>query len=92
MSKAKPRRVDFLNIQTDLQVLILGRLGFSTEFIARRTGLSWGQVLYRLNKGDTRRSDYRDGSSREATTVIDAVQKTVTHDLKTELNGKKDEK
>ena len=87
--KARPRRVDFLNQSTDLQVLILGRLGFSTDFIMRRTGLSAGQVMYRLGKGHTRRLDYRDGKSREAETVLDAVQKSVAHGIKTELNGEK---
>ena len=54
--KATPRRVDFLNNRDD-QVLVLGQLGFSTDFICAKTGLSPGQIIYRLGKGNTRRLD-----------------------------------
>jgi hypothetical protein len=84
-----PRRVNFLENTDDLQVLILGRLGFSTDFIVKKTGLSEGQVIYRLAKGHTRRLDYRNGESEEATVVLHAVQKSVAYGLRSELDGKK---
>lgn len=54
------RLVDF-NSSVDREVLVLGRLGFSTEMIRLRTGLTKGQVLYRLRAGGVVRSEYRGG-------------------------------
>ena len=63
-------RVDFLDNAHDMQAAVLGQLGFKTEYIAAQTGLSVGQVLYRLNLRGIRRASYRDGSSASAQLVL----------------------
>lgn len=56
-------KVDFVNNDHDLQALVYGSLGLSTEFIADRTRLTPSQVLYRLKLQQVRRADYRNGGS-----------------------------
>ncbi len=47
----------------------LGEKGFSTQFIMARTGLSAGQVTYRLGIAGICRADYRNGRSLAARKV-----------------------
>lgn len=63
------RRITFQNVN-DLEVAILGSMGFSTAFIMERTGLTKYQVVYRLTKAEVKRADYRNGHSRIAKSVI----------------------
>ena len=50
--------------------LLMGQLGYSSRFIEAETGLSWGQISYRLRKAGVRRKDYRNGSSSLARRVL----------------------
>lgn len=87
-----PRRVDFLRHKEDLQVLVLGQLGFSTEFISVKTGLTKSQVMYRLQKRGVLRSDYRNGVQTDATVlVLTKVERTLSQRVKDQLrqNGEK---
>ena len=84
----KPKRVDFLNNNDDLQTLVLGRLGFSTSFISERTGLSYCQVLYRLGKQHVRRSDYRNGRTDDLPLILGAVETRLRRQVRDSLaNG-----
>lgn len=53
----------------------LGMLGFSTAFIQRRTGLSQGQIIYRLHKLGIKRREYRDGQSALARFVVQRTER-----------------
>jgi len=67
---------------TDLEAVVLARLGLSTNFIKEQTGLSGGQISYRLRKGKdlegygkghTYRSEWRNGTGhlvRDAITMM----------------------
>ncbi len=69
-----PRRVTWDD--TDRLVGILARMGLHTLAIAKRTGLSPGQVCYRLYQGEfagARRS-YRDGDAPEFDWALDAIK------------------
>jgi len=68
--RPKQRLVDFLHIRADYDCALLGAFGFSTEFIKRKTGLSPGQVSYRLNKAEIKRSEFRNGESVYADMVL----------------------
>lgn len=46
--KAKPRRVDFFGNGTDFMAVMLFNIGMESEAIANLTGLTKGQVEYRL--------------------------------------------
>ncbi len=80
--KASPRRVSFFQFESDLQCPLLAAIGLSTAAIADITGLTVGQVMYRIMKfeGAVRRSGeqtsrrkYRDGKGEIATALIDSV-------------------
>ncbi len=74
--RTTPRRFDPHG--DDFDCIMYGSLGMSTKFIARKTGLTQCQVGYRLNKSETKRSDYRDGTSRIATVVqVEARSKLI---------------
>jgi hypothetical protein len=64
------RFVDFYNRSDDFQAALLGSLGFSTTCICNKTGLTSGQVMYRLSKASIRRMDYRNGDSAVASVVL----------------------
>jgi hypothetical protein len=66
----KPMRVDFVNHAVDLRVAVLGSLGFATDYIAAKTGLTRCQVLYRLRRAGVRRLDYRNGDSAVVANVV----------------------
>ena len=57
----------------DLKCMILASLGFSTQYIMAQTGLSAGQIGYRLKKGSLKRAHYRNGESEMAQRVIERV-------------------
>lgn len=74
-------RVNFAKNPADLEVLILGSLGFATDYIAERTKLSVGQVLYRLKHGGVKRADYRHGKTATAQSVIASSRRLLAHTL-----------
>ena len=82
--------VDFLSNRTDLTVLAMGQLGFSTEYIAAMTGLTGGQVLYRLRRGSVRRGAYRNGESSSARIVLMQTERALCRAIVARLrNGTK---
>lgn len=66
----KPLRVHWTSDE-DLQCAILAALGFSTQMIAERTGLTNSQITYRLKKAAIKRADYRNGESAMAQRVLE---------------------
>lgn len=79
----QPRRVDWWIYKEDYECAYLGALGFSTRYIASRTGLTSGKITYRLKKATIRRMDYRNGSSPFATIVL----KNIGPLMKREVNA-----
>lgn len=84
---AKPRLVDFLNEKDDHECAFLAAMGFSTYYIAERTGLSPCQITYRIKKagltsdsGASRR-DFRNGVSPFAKTLLGIAREQVDQDL-----------
>lgn len=79
--RTPPRRVDFFTYAEDLQCVLLANIGLYDQAISDITGLSKGQVSYRLmraeagrRKGDpTSRALYRKGNSDVVQTVIKTV-------------------
>lgn len=54
--KAPAQRVNYASGSMDFMCVLLASVGQSTEYIAERTGLSIGQVDYRLHKYEQQRS------------------------------------
>lgn len=63
------RRLNPLTDDAYFQALIFASEGRSDRFIQQRTGLSTGQISYRLKQYEIRRADYRDGTSPMAVAV-----------------------
>ena len=74
----------FINFrdETDLEAVVLGACGLSTKAIMEKTGLSPGQVGYRLHKADVHRSDYRNGTGM----VWRYLEKTVAPKIRNRLH------
>jgi hypothetical protein len=72
-------KVDFINNKYDLQVILLGSLGFSTDYIQSkvRNYLSKNQIMYRLRKGGCKRSDYRNGVSSISKLVLNQTESKI---------------
>src|SRR5215813_1678267 len=79
--RPKQRLVDFLHIRADYECALLGSLGFSTYYIKKKTGLSDGQVTYRLNKAEIRRAEFRNGESIYADLVLRNVRQVAQDKL-----------
>jgi hypothetical protein len=62
----------------DLHCCRLGSMGFGTRAIAEATGLSEGQVGYRLRLGQIKRSDYRNGKSAVAQKLLRYTKASLT--------------
>lgn len=77
----KFRRVDFYEKNEDHQSALLGAFGYSSEFIGRQTGLSDGQISYRLKLAGISRREIRNGSSPFARFVFQKVE----HDMDDKL-------
>lgn len=73
-NKNQPRRVDWWIYKEDFECAYLGALGFSTRYIAEKTGLTNGKITYRLKKADIRRMDYRNGTSAFASVILKSVR------------------
>lgn len=70
----QPRRVDWWIYKEDFECAYLGALGFSTRYIATKTGLTNGKITYRLKKAEIRRMDYRNGESPFASIVLKSIR------------------
>ena len=83
--KPKSRhKITFMD-DVDLEVLVRGALGQSTRAIQEHTKLTACQICYRLKKGEIKRSDYRNGTSRFAQSAYDACAHGIHDKLKREL-------
>ena len=67
--RSKPRAVQLL-AGDDFRCALMGSLGFSTRHIIEHTGLTPSQVCYRLRLGGIKRSDYRNGNSAVASSML----------------------
>lgn len=90
--KTQPRAVDFVNNRrTDYQCAMLGALGFSTGFIETKTGLSSGQIQYRLRTASISRKEFRNGTSPFAKMLIGHAKEVAAprleHHLRTHVTS-----
>lgn len=80
--------VDFLHNAKDLEAAVLASMGFSTDFIQAKTGLSPGQIGYRLKRAGVKRAEYRSGNSALARMVLGQLhgkaKAVVTSEIPTE--------
>lgn len=80
------RLVNLLSDPDDYHVILLANMGFTYETIARNTGLSKGQIAYRLNKANRELPqdkkinsyNYRSGRSASAQAVINLASRRVS--------------
>lgn len=81
-------RIDFREEQ-DLVCCLMGETGMFSKAIARNTGLSPGQVNYRLKLAGIRRKDYRNGDSDMSRLVLSQVAgrrlRRTTHEAATKI-------
>jgi hypothetical protein len=70
-------RIDLLS-GADLHCCRLGSMGFSSKAIADATGLSPGQVNYRLKLGKVSRAAYRNGTSLVAQKLLRYTKASLT--------------
>lgn len=61
---------DFRTHVPTFMACLLGGMGYSTDLICARTGLTPSQVGYRLHKYNVMRKDYRSGESALAKHII----------------------
>ena len=81
-----PRPVNLLH-GDDFKCALLGSLGFSTRLIMRHTDLTPSQIGYRLRKGEIRRSDYRNGDSSVAESMMQRARSVAVPALKQHLRS-----
>ncbi len=68
--------------QRDLEVVLLGKFGFSTKLIASRTNYSPGQIRYRLKRSKIKLADYRNGASDYSRMLIKGSEKFSINQLR----------
>lgn len=68
------RRVDPVGNNADNTCLILAMLGHSNRAIYKHTGLSNGQISYRMRLYEVSRMDYRNGEGKFAKAVLQSTQ------------------
>jgi hypothetical protein len=84
--------VDLKNNKLDHKVALLASMGFTTKYIQKQTGMSAGQVFYRIKKAglttdnELSRSDFRNGRGRFARLVIDVAMDQADQTLIEHLN------
>lgn len=84
MKHNQAKRVNFLANPDDLEVLVLARLGQTSNSISERVRLTPSQVQYRVIHGGAKyaRRDFRNGLSFEFNLCFSAVRKQVqNHEL-----------
>lgn len=85
--KPRARSVDFFQEAEDFECAMLGSLGFATNYIMEQTGLSFGQVIYRLGKAGIRRMDFRHGKTAMARFLIDSTSRNkIAKEVRRELH------
>lgn len=69
----------------DFHCAMLASLGFSTRLIHSRTGLSPGQIGYRLRLGAIKRQDYRNGDSQVADRILSQSRRVVASEVQAHI-------
>ena len=74
----------------EVQVLIRARNGWSTRAIAEATGLSEGQVNYRIKKGEGvgTRKEFRDGTSWVSQAAMNATARGIVTEIAKNITPK----
>lgn len=89
-------RITFQDLP-DIETIALGQLGFSNAAISEATGLTSGQIQYRLTKakklaelpkGKGYRSTWRDGTSEIARTIAHAYAPGLRREIRRTLPTK----
>lgn len=70
----------------DVECVLLARCGFSYKLIARRTGLTIGQVGRRIKLTDSSPKRYRNGETTLARRIAESVHEDVDAQMK-EIDG-----
>ena len=80
----------FKTADVDVRALALARLGQSTQSIQNQTGLTKGQVGYRVKKGGATglRAAFRNGETPEAKMAVRACSKYVIEEISREVSPK----
>ena len=78
------RRVNLLHGE-DFHCVMLASLGFSSRLIQSRTGLSTGQIGYRLRMGSIKRRDYRNGDSQLADRILNQSHRIAVSDVRSHI-------
>jgi hypothetical protein len=78
------RRVNLLH-GDDFHCAMLASLGFSTSLIHSRTGLSPGQIAYRLRMGAIKRNDYRNGDSQLAERILSQSHRVAVSEVRSHI-------
>jgi hypothetical protein len=84
--KSSPKFVDYHSSARDFQCVLLASIGWSTLAISNYTGLTEGQVAYRIEKSErgrrkgdsTQRTMYRQGRSGVAHVVVQTITKAAS--------------
>lgn len=74
-----------LTFGTDFDCVLMASFGRSNRSISKETGLTFGQINYRLKKSMTLRKDYRDGLSSIAKQLYQAGKPLIESKLRKEL-------
>jgi hypothetical protein len=81
-----PRRVNLLQGE-DFHCAMLASLGFSSHLIHKRTGLSKGQIAYRLRMGAIKRQDYRNGHSMLADRILSQSHRVAVTEVRAHIKN-----
>lgn len=84
-NREKDYRVAFLAKQEDFDCAMLAEFGMELKTIAGYTGLSLGQVMYRLKKLNIRVKDFRQGRGQYARLVFKHLDKLAAQQLITDV-------
>ena len=80
------RRVNLLHGE-DFHCAILASLGFSSHLIQKRTGLTPGQIGYRLRMGSIKRQDYRNGDSQLADRILSQSHRVAVTEVRAHIKN-----
>jgi hypothetical protein len=88
LDKEKTHSVAFLAKQADFDCLMLAEFGMSMKTISGYTGLSIGQVSYRLKKAGVFIQDFRNGRGPYAAMVFQYLNKPASRQLIADVREK----
>lgn len=86
------RKINPLSDEDTFECLILAGLGFSDFVIKRKTGLTTGQISYRLKKWELQRKHYRNADSQVAQHIIKSGESVATLFVKERVKQKEKKK